>query len=136
MPTQLKTATKPTAATVKSTYTSYTYTCKLRGHCTTRNLVYLITCTKCAQQYVGENKPEIKYRMAEHMRDTRLKRDTPVATHYNEIGHSFENMLFQIIQIIPTDPEDEKSTPRRRSCEKYWIYQLHTLKPLGLNVFG
>ena len=106
------------------------------GHCTTRNLVYLITCTKCAQQYVGETKREFKYRMAEHMRDTGLKRDTPVATHYNEIGNSFENMLFQIIQIIPTDPEDEKSTPRRRSCEKYWIYQLHMLKPLGLNVFG
>ena len=94
-------------------------------------LIYL-----CAQQYVGETKREYKYRMAEHMRDTWLKRDKPVATHYNEIGHSFENMLFEIIQIILTGPEDEKSTPRRRSCEKYWIYQLHMLKPLGLNVFG
>ena len=27
-------------------------------HCTTRNLVYLITCTNCAKQYVGETKRE------------------------------------------------------------------------------
>ena len=120
----------------KSTYTGYTYTTKLRGHCTTHNLVYLITCTKCVRQYVGETKREFRYRMTEHIRDTQLNRDTPVANHYNQTSHSTENMLFQIIHILPTDAEDDRSMPRRRECEKYWIYQLHSLKPLGLNVFG
>ena len=78
-------------------YTGYRYTKKLHGHCTTRNLVYLITCTKCAKQYVGETKRE---------------------------------------QILPTDPEDDRSTIRRRQCERYWIYQLHSLKPFAIIEFG
>ena len=96
------------------TYTGYRYATKLRGHCTTRNLVYLITCKNCAKQYVGETKREFKFRMAEHIRDTRVKRETPVSIHFNEPGHSFENMIFQIIQMLPTDPEDDRSTTRRR----------------------
>ena len=121
------------------TYTLYKYATKLRGHCTTGNLVYLITCTKCTKQYVGETKRELKFRMAEHVRDTHVKRDTSVSIHFihfNEPDHSFENMIFQIIQIFPTDPEDDRSTIRRCQCERYWIYQLHSLKPLGINVFG
>ena len=118
------------------TYTGYRYTTKLRGHCTTINLVYLITCTNCAKQYVGETKREFKFRMAEHIRDTRVKRETAVSIHFNEPGHSFENMIFQIIQILPTHPEDDRSTTKHPICERYWIYQLHPVKPLGLNVFG
>ena len=118
------------------TTSRYRYTKKLRGHCTTRNLVYFITCTKYAKQYVGETKRELKYGMAEHVRDTRVKRETPVSIHFNEPDHLFENMIFQIIQILPTDPEDDRSTTKRRQCERYWIYQLHSLEPLGINVFG
>ena len=118
------------------TCTCYRYATKVRGHCTTRNLVYLITCTNCAKQCVGETKREFKFRMAEHIWDTRVKRETPVSIHLNEVDHLFENMIFQIIQILPTDPEDDRSTTRRSICERYWIYQLHSLKPFGLNVFG
>ena len=74
--------------------------------------------------------------MTEHLRDTRLGGDTPIANHYNQTGHSSENMLFQIKHVLLTDPEDDRSTPRRRECGKQLIYQLHSLKPLGLNVFG
>ena len=121
------------------TYTGYRYAMKLHGHCPTRNLVYLITCTNFVKQYVGETKREFKFRMAEHERDTRVKRETPVSIHFNESGHSFENMIFQILQIqiiLSTGPEDNRSTTRRQICERYWIYQLHSLKPLGLNMFG
>ena len=51
-------------------------------------------------------------------------------------GHSSENMLFKILHILPTLPVDDRSTPRLRKKEKYWIYQLHSLKLLGLNGFG
>ena len=61
--------------------------------------------------------------MTEHLRDTRLNTDIPVAYHYNS-GHPSENMLFQILHILPTHPVDDRSTPRRIKCEKYWIYQL------------
>ena len=31
----------------RSSYTNYWYQARLRGHCTTKNLVYLITCSQC-----------------------------------------------------------------------------------------
>ena len=120
----------------RSSYTKYCYQSKLRGHCTTRNLVYLITCSQCKKQYVGETKREIKVRMAEHQRDTRNKRDTPMANHFNFTNHSIRNMRFQIIEILLSDPESEQSTVTRKTRELHWIYQLHTLRPVGINVHG
>ena len=46
------------------------------------------------EQYVGETKREFKFRMAKHIRDTCVKRETPVSLHFNEPDHSFENMIF------------------------------------------
>ena len=84
---------------LRSSYTKYWYQSKLRGNCTTRNLVYLITWSQCKKQYVGETKREIKVRMTEHQRDTRNKRDTPVANHFDLTNHSIRNMRFQVIEI-------------------------------------
>ena len=117
----------------RSSYTNYWYQSKLRGHCTTRNL---ITCSQYKKQYVGETKREIKVRMTEHQRDTRNKRDTPVANHFNLTNHSIRNMRFQIIEILPLDPESEQSTVTRKTRELHWIYQLHTLRPVRINVHG
>ena len=100
------------------------------------NMVYLIMCKSCKKQYVGETKWEFRYTMAKHTWDTWVKRDTPVSIHFNLPGHTAENMLFQIIHILLSNPESDTSTVKRREREKYWIYQLHTLKPLGLKVFG
>ena len=118
------------------TCTCYRYATKVRGHCTTRNLVYLITCTNCAKQCVGETKREFKFRIA-NIYGIHVSKEKHLYPYIlNEIDHLFENMIFQIIQILPTDPEDDRSTTRRSICERYWIYQLHSLKPFGLNVFG
>ena len=47
--------------------------------------------------------------MTENPRNTRLNTDIPIADHYDKAGHSLENMLFQIIHILPTYPVDGKS---------------------------
>lgn len=78
----------------------------------------------------------MKVRMTEHQRDTRKKRDTPVANHFNRPDHTLEHMRFQIIDILSSDPDDPKSTNPRKIKELYWIYQLHTLRPVGINVLG
>ena len=48
--------------------------------------------------------------MAEHIRSTCVNRDMPVVSHFNETGKLY---------ILLTDPEDDRSTYRRRECEKY-----------------
>ena len=48
--------------------------------------------------------------MAEHTWDTQVKRDTPVSIHFNLPGHTPENILFQIIDILLSEPESDTST--------------------------
>ena len=73
--------------------------------------------------------------MTEHLWDTCLNRDIPVANHYDEFSHSSENMLYQIIHIHLTHAVDDRSMPKHRKYKKYWTYQLLWLLLLGLNVF-
>jgi hypothetical protein len=119
-----------------STYTKRMYTIKRKGNCCTRNLVYLLTCSHCLAQYVGETKRPFRVRLKEHLADVKYNRDQPVARHFNKTGHSSGNLIAQIIEIVPSDPDTTASTKRRRDREHHWIYQLHTLEPLGINQFG
>jgi hypothetical protein len=59
----------------------------LRGRCTTKNVVYQITCMICAsngppQTYIGETKRCIRYRFDEHYRDgANHTQQTPLGDH-------------------------------------------------------
>ena len=63
----------------------------LHGRCTTKNVVYQITCMMCAaadgppQTYIGETKRCVRYRFDEHFRDgTNRTRQTPFGEHMRE----------------------------------------------------
>ena len=93
----------------------------------TKNIVNLLTCTKCQQQYVGEIKGDCQIRIIEHLKDIRLDKDTPVAKHFNKDSHNVEHEQYQIVYSIQFDPTSDHSTKIRRSRECFWMYQLHTL---------
>ena len=65
------------------------HTCEsgLQGKCTTKNVVYKITCKLCeaeqrAEFYVGECTRPVRYRFNEHLGDARLRKlDTPLGEH-------------------------------------------------------
>ena len=70
----------------------------LRGRCTTKNVVYQVTCERCATAgsltspvtYVGETKRCIRYRFDEHFRDgVNHTQQTPFGDHMREC-HSNE----------------------------------------------
>ena len=61
-------------------------------------------------------------------------RPKPVAVHFNSEGHCLKDFKLQILEMLPGDPEDEKSTKIRRDRESYWIHQLRTLTPRGINI--
>ena len=63
----------------------------LAGKCTTKNVVYQITCVLCADSggpsstYIGETKRCIRYRFDEHFRDgANGTQQTPFGDHMNE----------------------------------------------------
>ena len=116
--------------TFKSEITGKTYPIKSRMNCETKNLVYLITCRKCAKQYCGECSTTLKIRFANHRASITNKYDLPVAKHFNRLGHVMEDMIITPIEKIS---DTANTNAKRKEREAFWIYELHTLSPKGIN---
>ena len=101
-----------------------------RHSCKTANAVYLMTCNICNKQYVGETKLPINKRMNLHRSDwkTRKFNRSPVAEHFNEVGHSFDN-----VELCCIEANKRWSDTQRKARETYWIRRLNTLQPFGIN---
>ena len=76
-------------------------------------------------QYVGMTTRALHERFNDHRSDIRLKKQTPIAEHFNLPDHSMEDLTIMII-----DQEDNVKKLRER--ERYWINELGT-KVHGLN---
>ena len=112
----------------KSTITSKRY--KIQGHhtCKTPSVVYLITCTKCKIQYVGQTGNTIRERLYGHMADIRAKNTfKPVSRHFGT-EHDVTNISITIIQ------NTERNLNKRLRSEELWIKKLATKTPDGLNL--
>ncbi len=96
--------------------------------CATKNVVYLITCSACDQQYVGETKRKLSTRFGEHLRNIRKEKTQMVGRHA-----CFEDEKNIKIQVID---KCEQGQSYRRSRENFWIHELETLQPQGLNTQG
>ena len=98
--------------------------------CKSSNLVYLITCRKCGNQYVGEMKNPLHIRTNGHRSDIGTgKIEKPVAAHFCQPDHSLEYLQVQGIEKIHTNDSEW-----RKQRESYWIYKLRTLTPFVLNL--
>ena len=96
--------------------------------CTSRNIIYLITCLKCNIQYVGETHRMLKDRFAEHQGYVRNK-DLSKATglHFNSAGHCLSDMHITALEQV-----QNKDHTFRKIREKLYINKANT-KLHGLN---
>ena len=103
--------------------------------CSTSNLVYLITCSKCDNQYVGETKEKLSKRLSGHRSAIKKHANTFIAKLFNQPGHSVADILIQPIEKIELLPgeSDEGVTIRRLDRERFWMLELGTVYPCGLN---
>ena len=117
---------------------------KCELNCHTENVVYLMTCDNCNLQYVGETVQELSERQNHHRnsihKHTEDKHDTKLVEHFNEgkcKGKTYNLMIIETIVGTGRDKEtnkmDQKQTAMRRKREDYWIKELHTLYPYGMN---
>ena len=120
-----------TSDTFTSNTTKKTYKIKGSYNCKTSNVIYLIQCTKCGMQYVGETGQCLHQRMNNHRADVTNKRleGKPVGRHFNKPQHSVENMKVTIIDYLGL--KDDLS---RKCRESKWIRKLVTFDPYGLNI--
>lgn len=94
--------------------------------CLTTGVIYIITCTKCNKQYVGQTGRQLNDRIKNHLYDICKKNPTSTGEHFNH--HSHFDMKVQVIEkVIPNLPQF------RLEREDYWIKKMATKTPQGLN---
>lgn len=117
----------------KSFTTGHSYKIKEWTTCSSTNVIYLVSCYKCNVQYVGSTCNSFKVRFRNHKSAMINNKNTcEVAIHFNQAAHSMSDFKFTCIeQILNHNNSDINSKLLTR--EAYWMTQLRTLQPYGLN---
>lgn len=98
--------------------------------CSSTDVIYLIKCEFCKVLYVGQTARKLKDRLNNHRSDIRLNKNTAVAKHFNEPGHSLAHLKIMPIASIAHLPIDS-----RLKIEKSYMNTLNTRYPKGLNYY-
>ena len=105
-----------------------TWTIGRRVNCESFNKIYLLTCQKCKEKYVGTSGRQLKYRLADHRGYIFNQVESrTTGAHFNLPGHSLADLSVTILeQTKSSDPE------YRMEREKYFIRKFDTFNH-GLN---
>ena len=109
----------------KSNKTNKVYKIRSSFSCSSRNIIYLITCKKCKKQYVGSTEKTLRERINHHRSTIIRKERRYISKHFNFVDHQITDLSVQII--------DSTSSDKLHSLEQYWIKTLQTIIPFGLN---
>ena len=112
----------------KATATNFKMNINCSVDCSTRNIIYLLGCRKCPQQYIGETERSLKERFSEHKGYVNTKNMTKATgIHFNEKGHKISDMQISILEkVFNQDPQF------RKQRERMYIQKFNT-KYKGLN---
>lgn len=115
--------------TFHSESTNTTYHIRQPLSCHTTHVIYIITCTRCNIQYVGETTTTLRTRMNNHRNHIKHSYDHPVARHFNAPSHTLNHLTVQPIEQVHS--QDVAYLLQR---EKFWMQKLKTIAPHGLNI--
>ena len=96
--------------------------------CFSENLIYLIKCSNCNIQYVGETSKQLNHRMNGH-RSSFGKKDLLIAKHFS----GEDNCNITHFTVKPIELIQNESNTYRKERESFWIKELRTVVPYGLN---
>ncbi len=114
---------------VASTFNNKSYPVPKHTNCNTKNVIYLMECTKCNKrnQYVGQTQRCMNIRLSGHRAAIKAKPSLPIYKHFLTLpNHSFE----RDIRITILEKTTTEELTRR---EGHWINTLETVYPKGLN---
>lgn len=94
----------------------------------TVNCVYLISCTKCTKQYVGQTKNEINTRVYQHTHNIKHK----IVKRRHLVQHFLIHGI-NSLKITGLQSDLRWSLQERLRMERLWIKKLDTTYPRGLN---
>ena len=118
--------------------TNQIFQSKKHINCQTSNCIYLITCSTCGIQYVGQTKNKILTRFNSHHFDIQHNSDTTVARHFNKClcnnPAKFDGLSISVLCFIRSPPDTKSGQVERDMEEKCWIHHLSSVVPRGLNL--
>ncbi len=101
--------------------------------CGSENIIYLITCSICKWQYVGETGATLRGRMNGHRNGIKNNNTTYLYRHFKEYGHGLSSFTVQIIEKVPDSGDKDKDKQVRLQRELFWMQELWTIYPYGMN---
>ena len=113
-----------------STANKTTYKIRHSFTCSSQNVVYLITCSKCKKQYVGMTTKSLRERINHHRTSIRSDTNRYLNNHFNLPDHDITNLKVQPIDTITCKIH---TFAELHKLEKFWIHTLVTYIPHGLN---
>ena len=122
--------------TKSSSFTSFitgkTYQIKELLSCESHNVIYLASCNKCRLQYVGSTTNNFKIRFRNHKSHCKNNRRTcELSKHFNDSPHVLSDFSYICIEALTHVLSNIEVALTNR--EAYWISQLFTQAPYGLN---
>ena len=119
------------------------FTCTVSGkkyfvkgelHCNSCNVIYLVECSNCKQQYIG-SALNFKQRFRIHKSDIKTNKDRcGTARHFNNVcchpSNPHNYLKVQLIEQVLCNDADKDIEAILWEREKYWQSQLFT------NVYG
>ena len=113
--------------------------------CSSTNLVYLLTCSDCGFQYVGETSQKLSIRVGQHRRsienhrkksignpDAKIVGCPYVVQHFTE-NNGCSSFRVNILEKLPQLDTNQATTELRRKRELFYIATLKTKYPFGMN---
>lgn len=107
--------------------TSKRYTIPKIFSCDSTNVIYLLECSHCFKQYIGETHTKVSTRMRHHRKHSKTHIDRPIYAHLKKHGLTFSTYKLTIIREV-------RDTTTRKTVEKELIQELKTKIPFGFNV--
>ena len=80
-----------------SSTTKQRYPIRYQATCTSSNIVYLITCTKCKKQYVGLTTKQLNTRINHHRSNIFQNKTIYLCINFNFPDHNIKNLSVQVI---------------------------------------
>ena len=97
-------------------------------------MVYVIECSKCTREYLGETENSLHTELNGHQLDIQnICQENLIAKSFNFTGHSLEELSIFAIEKMHVHVHREDSN-LQKTKESYWNQTLQLLTPEGLNL--
>ena len=89
--------------------------------CDTTGIVYIIKCSKCSEEYIGQTGRTLSTRFGEHLGYVRNKTNDPTGVHFNLPGHNSSHMEVSVLEKVYV-----RSKAIREARESLWIREFES----------